>query len=146
MKKNPFKKKSLTDTLVNVGIGGAANVAIDYVWNAAGLDNTLSFEGVSSSTIKNGIKILGGAVVGGMVSNQYARAAADGVATVGVSNLLSGFINSSESESDSGDNISGLPQGTIGRARRFAGSPRYAQKVRNARGGKVNGLDDFMGD
>ena len=31
MAKNPFKKSSIIDTVVNVGVGGAANVAIDYV-------------------------------------------------------------------------------------------------------------------
>mgnify|MGYP007069915708 CR=1 FL=1 len=139
MAKNPFKKKSLMDTLTNVGIGGAANVAIDYIWDVAGLDATLTFESISADTLKNGIKILGGALAGGMISNKYGRAAADGVATVGVSNLIASLIDTttstSTSTSTSADGSAGLPHGTIGRV------PRYGRRAARAR---VAGLNDFM--
>ena len=140
--KNPFKKSALLDTLTNVGVGGAANVAIDYVWNAAGLDATIASmitsETFDAATIKNAAKILGGAVVGGMVKNKYARAAADGVAVVGASNLISGLINGkTQSGSDSG--AAGLPEGTIGRIRRM-GQRGFARRA------KVAGVQgaDFM--
>lgn len=142
MAKNPFKKKSLTDTLVNVGIGGAANVAIDYVWDAAGLDSSLSFESVKADTVKNAIKIIGGAVAGSMITNKYGRAAADGVATVGVSNLVSDLISGSEGKEESG--TTGLPSGTIGNihGRYRAGSAAYARASRGR--GHMAGLDDFQ--
>lgn len=109
-----FKKKGITDMLVNVGVGGAANVAIDYAWNALG--DTVS----SLDEYKNIIKIAGGALVGTMVSGKIARAAADGVAVVGVSNLIAGLMGT---ESNS---TSGLPHGTIGRVR--TGSPYFGKK------------------
>lgn len=144
MAKNPFKKQSLMDTLTNVGIGGAANVAIDYVYDAAGLEDTLSFGDVSGDTVKNIVKIVGGAVVGGMIRNKYARAAADGVATVGVSNLISGLMEKAGDDSDQdskggNEGATGLPYGTIGRIRR----PQYGSR-KYARSKRVAGLDDFM--
>lgn len=139
MAKNPFKKKSLIDTLTNVGVGGAANVAIDYVWDIAGLDTTLTFESVSADTIKNAVKILGGAVVGGMISNKYARAAADGIATVGVSNLIAGLIDTTP-ETKNTEDTAGLPAGTIGRM------PRYGSRAYRAAKSRVAGLSDFMSD
>ena len=130
--KNPFKKTALIDTLTNVGIGGAANVAIDYGWDAAGLDATIAnmIPSVEAGTIKNAIKILGGALVGGMVKNKYARAAADGVAVVGASNLISGLITGSE-DSKGGEGASGLPEGTIGSIRRM-GQRGFARRARVA--------------
>lgn len=142
MAKNPFKKKSLTDTLVNVGIGGAANVAIDAAWDALGVDSYIpAMENVSASTIKHAIKIIGGAVVGGMVSNKYARAAADGVATVGVSNLIDELWN----PGTTGDQkpVPGLPGGTIGALRGYRYGSRSFGKSRKA-SGRMAGLEDFQ--
>lgn len=102
MAKNPFKKKGIIDTVVNVGIGGAANVAIDYV-----VSQVEAIQSLGDTTI-NAAKIALGAVVGSMVSNKMLRAACDGVATVGVSNLVSGML------ADSGTPTSGMPYGTIG--------------------------------
>ncbi|GEM_PF-1523820 len=154
MKRNPFKKQSIIDTLTNVGIGGASNVAIDYIWKEAGLDKTFRSEDTAKTeaekdagvaNIKNLIKITGGVLVGSMVSNKYARLAADGVATVGVSNLISDMMTEKEEEekdpSDSA-NTSGLPHGTIGRLR--YGAP--ALRNRAARNGRMAGLNDFMGE
>lgn len=124
-----FKKASITDTLINVGVGGAANVAVDYVFNMVAGTSKVSGEGDSTSTTaeepmfsdttKNIIKVVGGAVVGSMISNKLARAAADGVATVGVSNLISGLMEDEKP-------ASGLPYGTIGRVPRLR--PRYGAK------------------
>ena len=108
--KNPFKKSSITDTIVNVGIGGAANVAFDSV--------IASFDAFSAldATTKNAIKIGAGALVGSMINNKYVRAAADGIATVGVSNLVASYIGGSGEEPKK-DPVTGLPSGTIGRVR-----------------------------
>lgn len=97
--KNPFKKSSITDTLMNVGLGGVANVGFDYLYKLTGLD--------LGETTKNAIKIAVGAVGGSMVSSKPLRAAADGIAVVGVSNLISGLIDGDDetggSNAGSGD-------------------------------------------
>ena len=84
--KNPFKKSSIVDTVVNVGLGGAANVAMDYA-----VENIDALKSLGSTTV-NIIKIGVGAVVGSMITNKYARAAADGLATVGASDLIKSYI------------------------------------------------------
>ena len=138
MAKNPFKKKSLTDTLINVGIGGAANVLYDQVLGGV-MDEALTSVD-DPDMIKNIIKIAGGAVVGGMVSSQYARAAADGIAVVGVSNLVDGLMNSSKTASTgtgTDTKIDGLPYGTVGRVVNL-GNRKYKRR-------SVNGLGNVMG-
>lgn len=126
MAKNPFKKSSIADTVINVSVGGAANVAIDYL-----VDQVEALKGLGDTTI-NAAKIVGGAVVGSMVSNKIARAAADGVAVVGVSNLISGLISDSSSTTKA---PSGLPYGTIGRV--IPGNRAY----RRARAKNVSGVN-----
>ena len=127
--KNPFKKKSLTDTLVNTAIGGAGNVVFDTIWGY--LPDSLTKD--TSDIIKNVIKLVGGAVAGGMVSNRYLRAMTDGFAVVGASDLVSGLINQQPT--------AGLPDGTIGRMPRY-GSPKY----RSGKKSRIAGLQDFMGE
>lgn len=115
MAKNLFKKQSIMDTVVNVGIGGAANVAVDYAVN-----QVESIKSLGDTAINAG-KIVLGAVVGSMVGNKYLRAACDGVATVGVANLVSGLIEETAAPA-------GLPFGTIGRPR--LGNQAYKRVVR----------------
>ena len=130
--KNPFKKQSVIDTLVNVGIGGAANVAFDYA--AAKIDALASLEEPTKNAIKIGIGVLGGT----MIRNKYARAAVDGIATVGVSNLVSSYIT----DAPATESASGLPYGTISGVGR---SMRLGQRgFRRARVAGVGGAD-FMG-
>ena len=117
--KNPFKKSSIIDTVVNVGIGGGANVAIDYLVDSVDMLKSLS------STYINAGKIVLGAFAGTMLKNKYARAAADGVATVGAANLVSGFITGSTATPEA---AAGLPAGTIGRLR--LGNKAYRRGVR----------------
>ncbi len=137
-KRNPFKKKSLTDTLVNVAIGGAANVAIDYIEKEFNVPQEEGKEKPLSDTVVNVIKIGLGAVVGGMVENQMARAAADGVAVVGVSNLISGLM------ADSAESASGLPYGTIGSpVTRVRLGNKYFKKAAKKAGFTVDG--SFLG-
>lgn len=103
------------DTVVNVGVGGAANVAIDYAVNQVDAVKSLG------DTVINAGKIALGAVLGSMVSNKYLRAACDGVATVGVANLISGMIEETAAPA-------GLPFGTIGRP--HLGNRAYKRVVR----------------
>ena len=124
--KNPFKKQSAIDTLINVGVGGAANVAVDYLINQVDAIKSLG------DTTVNLIKIAGGAVVGSMISNKYARLACDGVATVGVSNLIAGMIDGTDASSEG---QAGLPYGTIGRV--IPGNRAY-KRFRAAK--KVSGV------
>ena len=143
MAKNPFKKKSLMDTLVNVGIGGAANVVYDQVLGSVLEDSLSSME--NPGLVNNIIKIVGGAVVGGMISNQYARAAADGIAVVGVSNLVNDLMSSDSSSSTTTtttttttDGATGLPSGTVGRI--VLGNRRYKRRGTNGLG-NIYGAD-----
>ena len=115
MAKNPFKKQNIMDTVVNVGVGGAANVAVDYAVNQVEAIKSLG------DTVINAGKIALGAVLGSMVSNKYLRAACDGVATVGVANLISGMIEETAAPA-------GLPFGTIGQPR--LGNQAYKRVVR----------------
>lgn len=125
MAKNPFKKQSIIDTVINVGIGGAANVAIDYVVNSVDAIKSLG------DTTVNAAKIAIGAIAGSMVSNKMLRAACDGIATVGVSNLVAGLMEEQVAPTN------GLPYGTIGRiARVRPGNAAY----RRARTRKVSGV------
>lgn len=128
--KNPFKKNSIMDTVVNVGIGGAANVAFDSI--VASFDAFTALD----ETTKNAIKIGLGAVAGSMVGNKYLRAATDGIATVGVSNLVAGYINGTTSTP------AGLPQGTIAGGR---GLVRMGNKVYRSRGVRGVNTVDVMG-
>lgn len=131
MAKNPFKKQSIIDTVVNVGIGGAANVAIDYV-----VSQVDAIQSLGETTINAG-KIALGAIAGSMVSNKMLRAACDGIATVGVSNLVAGLMGGS---TPSGDATSGLPYGTIA-GRVIPGNRAYrrARKVSGAGAASVMG-------
>lgn len=120
MAKNPFKKQSIVDTVVNVGIGGAANVAIDYV-----VSQVEAIQSLGDTTI-NAAKIALGAVAGSMVSNKMLRAACDGIATVGVSNLVKGLM---DGDTTSKEGTNGLPYGTIGRVIPGNRAYRRARKV-----------------
>lgn len=130
MAKNPFKKSSIIDTVVNVGIGGAANVAIDYVVN-----QVEAIQSLGDTTI-NALKIAAGAIVGSMVTDKFARAAADGVATVGVSNLIAGLMSEEETPAPA----NGLPYGTIS-GRVIPGNRAYrrAKKVSGVNASSVMG-------
>ena len=109
MAKNPFKKNNVVDTLINVGVGGAGNVAADYIIDSIQKD---AKEPWSPDTINLG-KFIIGSVGSAMVSNKYAKALMDGFAVVGASNYISSLMAESQT-------TSGVPAGTIGRARYIA--------------------------
>lgn len=125
--KNPFKKQSIIDTAINVGVGGAASVAMDYVFGMIPTE-TLDL----SATVKNAIKIGVGVLGGTMLKNKVARAAVDGIAVVGVSELVSDLINGTAKEQTPSSGVSTM----IGRVR--PGSRYYR------RGGKVSGVNEAL--
>lgn len=124
--KNPFKKQSIVDTLINVGVGGAANVAMDYAF--AQVDALASL----GDTTKNAIKIGAGILGGTMVKNKYLRAATDGIATVGVSNLIDSYINGSAASTETATAPSGAP--FIGRIRSTGNRAFKRHAVKGAAG------------
>lgn len=114
------------DTVVNVGIGGAANVAIDYV-----VSQVEAIQSLGDTTI-NAAKVALGAVVGSMVSNKMLRAACDGVATVGVSDLVSGLLADATPASGMPYGTIGLPKDTVGRI--IPGNRAYRRAHRKVSG------------
>lgn len=141
--KNPFKKQNVMATLVNVGIGGAGNVAIDY---AVAKYNESATTKLEDNTV-NLIKFVGGALGSAMVGNKYVKAALDGVGVVGASNYLSSLINddtdTSAAAAEKTTTTSGVPASTIGRLRRIGrirtGNAGYARRV------KMSGTSDMVG-
>lgn len=122
------KKSGAIDTLVNVGIGGAANVAIDYA--------VAQFDALSSQTqtVKNAVKIAAGVIGGSMVKNKYLKSGLEGIAVCGVAQLVADQLAENTT-------TSGLPAGTIGRVRM---GNRYFRGSRGVRGVAGAG-NDFMG-
>lgn len=130
--KNPFKKSSITDTLVSVGIGGAANAAMDYaVANVSALASVADY----TNYIKLGVGVLGGT----MISGKVARAAFDGLATVGASDIIKELIAGSKT-ADPNDvtdptTLKGLP---------FIGATRRRMGQRGFRSVRGTGAVAFM--
>lgn len=133
-KKNPFKKQSIMDTLVNVGIGGAANVAIDAAVTSY---NKTAGTPIDETYVHVG-KIVLGVVGGSMVDNRYLRAAMDGVSTVGVSNLIASFMQEETPEPPA---ASGFMAASVGASRMRTGKPMYAAKAKKS----VSGTADLVG-
>ncbi len=130
MAKNLFKKENLLDLAMNVGIGGAANVAFDSV-----VTNIEAFATLSDTT-KNAIKFGIGIVGSSMVSDKYVRAAMNGFATVGASELISGLIN------DDNQATAGLPAGMIGRRPRYV--PARQALAHSMRKQQIRGVQSLM--
>lgn len=81
-----FKKANITDAAINVGVGGAANAAIDLAVESVDAIKSLG------DTYVNAGKVVLGVLGGTMVSNKYLRAAANGIATVGVASLVKDHV------------------------------------------------------
>ena len=84
-----FNKKMALTTAKNVVIGGAANAAVDAAVQS--VEAFSSIKEIDPMYVNLG-KIALGAAVGAMTSNSWARAAADGLATVGASDLAKSAI------------------------------------------------------
>ena len=117
--KNPFKKQNVIDSAISVGVGGLANVAVDYA-----VSNIDMLATQSDRTI-NIAKFVIGAVGGTMVSDKMLKAAMDGIAVVGVSNLAKSFM-APDAAADAG--VTGVAPGTIGRVRRMRPGLRRAAR------------------
>ena len=122
-------------TAKNVLVGGAANAAIDAA--VSSVEALSSIKSIDPMYVNIG-KIVAGAAVGAMVSNSWAKAAADGVATVGASNLAQSLIEQYITPAAAAP-TEGVP--FIGRAGRRMGQ-RGFRRVAGA--GKV-GTVPFMG-
>lgn len=133
--KNPFKLKNVISSATAIALGGAGNVAMNYLFDNVEFLQKLGKDGSNTpENTKNAIKVAVGAIGGAMVPAKYgwAKSALDGTAIVGASELISDLINSAPT--------SGLPEGTIGRVVRMG--QRGFRKAPGVRG--VAGAD-FMG-
>lgn len=131
MAKKLFDTKNIIDTAVNVGLGGAANVAIDYA-----VQNVEALSDMEQSTINLG-KFALGVIGSAMVSDKMVKAAFDGVATVGISNFVANILNSDNQATTT----AGVPAGTIG-ARKYVPSRRaLANRLRKQ---QVSGAPNDM--
>lgn len=122
-----FQKANILTTLMNVGIGGAANVAMDTIAAKVDFLNTLDPKWLK------GIKIAVGVLGGSLTSNKVLRAATDGIATVGASELVSDLVNGEDAPAAP----AGLAPGTIGRVR--LGNRSFMRR------GRVSGVQEVMG-
>lgn len=131
MAKNLFKTQNIVDTAINVGIGGAANVAVDYVINSLEMETP-----IEPDTLNLG-KFIIGVVGSSMVSNKMVKAAMDGVATVGISNYVSKLISESDSKAAAGGATAGVPYGTVGARPRYV--PARKALAHNMRRQNISG-------
>ena len=109
MAKKLFDTKNIIDTAVNVGIGGAANVAIDYA-----VQNIEFLATMEQDTLNLG-KFALGVIGSAMVSDKMVKAAFDGVATVGIANYAATLLAADSAKTET---TAGVPYGTVG-ARRY---------------------------
>lgn len=135
--KNPFKKQNVMDTVVTVGLGGAANVAIDSVVDSYNKSATTPVDDV----YVHAGKFIIGAIGSAMVGNRYAKAAFDGVGVVGASNLIAYLMEDTEPQKKPEPKPAGLPYGTVGRV--STANARYARRMR--RSGRVAGIANMVG-
>lgn len=135
-KKNPFKKENVMDTVVSVGLGGAANVAIDA---AVGAYNDSATTPIDEMYVHIG-KFIVGALGSSMLSNRYAKAALDGVGVVGASNLIDYLMNNNTKDDKKEEPTAGIPTGTIGRIVTPNGA--YVRKLK--RKSRVSGVANMV--
>jgi len=111
--KNPFKKASAIATVKEVALGGAGNVAYDYIYSL--IAPTAELSDVTKNAIKIGIGVIGGS----MVKQSWAKSIFVGAATVGVSNLIAGYMPYGEGETTTTKTAApaGLPKGMIAGSR-----------------------------
>ena len=138
--KNVFKKNNVVDTAINVGIGAVANIAVDYAISAIDTENALE------PMYVNGGKFLVGVVGSTMIGEKMVKAALDGVAVVGLSNLVNDLMNSDSTSGGSNGTregaTAGVPRGTIGRVRRYV--PGHRNLARSMRQQKTSGTGYFV--
>lgn len=103
--KNPFKKSGVIDTIVNVGIGGAANVAMDYLFTSVpALSDAMDEQ--TKNLVKVAVSAFGGSMVSGS-SAKYIRPALDGIGVVGASKLIESYLPTTEGSKGGGNEKDG---------------------------------------
>lgn len=127
MGKKLFKKSGFIDTAINVGTGGAANALVDVALESVAPQTDPMYVNIG--------KFIGGVVLGSMVGkNQMLRAAADGVATVGVANLVKDLVSEMGTET-----TAGFKRDVIGKVR--PGHSRLARRVKRG----IDNANPIMG-
>ena len=133
-----FNTKSVIATGTAVLVAGAGSAVAD--WLLAKYDvNPAEYQDYTNIG-----KVVLGAIGGSMITNQIAKSAFDGIATVGAANLVTGFLpngattgsETTSIETTSTETPSGLPKGTIGRVK--MGNKAFKRGVRGVAGA------DFM--
>lgn len=137
--KKVFKKDNVVDTAIRVGVGSVANIAVDYAVSAIDTDNAWD------PMYVNGGKFLVGVVGSTMVGEKMVKAAMDGIAVVGLSNLVNSLItgdSTTTTPTTPTESTSGVPRGTIGRVRRYV--PGHRNLARSMRTQKTSGTANYI--
>lgn len=119
-----FNTKSVIATGTAVLAAGAGSAVAD--WLLAKYD-VIPAEYAEYTNVG---KVLIGAVAGSMMTNQIAKSAFDGIATVGAANLVAGWLPTETKEPAAP--AAGLPEGTIGRIR--MGQKGFRKAIRGVNG------------
>ena len=106
-----FNTKSVIATGTAVLAAGAGSAVAD--WALAKWD-VIPAEYAQYTNIG---KVIVGAVAGSMMTNQIAKSAFDGIATVGAANLVKGWLPEVATAEETTATPAGLANGTIGRLR-----------------------------
>lgn len=128
-----FNTKSAIATATSMAVAGAGSAVVD--WALAKYDVLPASWG--DTAVQAG-KIVVGAIGGSMIKNQIAKSVFDGIATVAAAKLVAGMLPEDDADKGGSTQMTGLPDGTIGRI-------RLGQ--RGFRRGRVAGMGgaDFMG-
>ena len=105
-----FNTKSAIATGTSVLVAGAGSAIADWAlakWDVIPADY---------AQYTNIGKVILGAVAGSMITNQIAKSAFDGIATVGAAKLVEGWLPETGA-ADETETTEGLPKGMIGRLR-----------------------------
>lgn len=127
-----FNAKSAITTATTMAVAGAGSAVAD--WLFAKYDVLPASWG--DTAVQAG-KIVVGAIGGSMIKNQIAKSVFDGIATVAAAKLVAGMLPEGDADKGGSTQMTGLPEGTIGRI-------RLGQ--RGFRRGRVAGMGgaDFM--
>lgn len=127
-----FSTKAAIATATSMAVAGAGSAVVD--WALAKYDVLPASWG--DTAVQAG-KIVVGAIGGSMIKNQIAKSVFDGIATVAAAKLVAGMLPEGDASNDGSTQMTGLPEGTIGRI-------RLGQ--RGFRRGRVAGMGgaDFM--
>lgn len=109
--KNPFKIKNAVSTVTDSAIGGVASFGYDWAISKVPYVSDLT------GTAADAVKVAIGAVAGSMVNKSWAKAACNGIATVGAASLMKSVLDGVFGGENVTTGTDGLPNGMIGRLR-----------------------------